>query len=368
MGRWPLLAAVKMGVISWEKIADMEAWIGEIRKWMVSHPGWCLETTKQSSFWSQWKLALIARTAETKSCHDANFVIALPPPWVVVMKIAIAHYSDVIMGGMASQITSLMIVYSAVCLDTDQRKHQSSASLAVVKGIHRWPVNSPHRCPVMWKMFPFNDVIMVQWCQRWHCHISFQHLWYGPICMCIYIYHISRESDIWPWVQIFGNSTMIIPPHNEVVGGILVSLHPSVRPSFCSGVTQSQVKIIGESITLQVTKSWTIPGARPTKHISIEFEIRRKFRMPYVWIYSTDHNDILHTSRQWHCRDECKISLWSATYILHKNVLNFHRISNSIEICLVGRAPEQAWIKWSTFADVWWQFHFCRHFQMCFCE
>ena len=157
-------------------------------------------------------------------------------------------------------------------------------------------------------------------------------------------------------------------PNQRVVGGILVSLCLSVRPSFCSGVTQSQVKIIGESITLQVTKSWTIPGACPTKHISIEFEIRRKFRTPYVRIYSTDHNDILHTSRQWHCRDECKISLWSATYILHKNVLNFHRISNSIEICLVGRAPEQAWIKWSTFADVWWQFHFCRHFQMCFCE
>ena len=59
------------------------------------------------------------------------------------------------------------------------------------------------------------------------------------------------------------------------------------------------------------------PGARPTKHISIEFEIRWKFRMLWFRIYSTDHNDILHTSRQWHCRDVCKISLWSAAYILH---------------------------------------------------
>ena len=43
---------------------------------------------------------------------------------------------------------------------TDQRKHQSSASLAFVRGIHRRPVNSPHKWPVTRKMFPFDDVIM----------------------------------------------------------------------------------------------------------------------------------------------------------------------------------------------------------------
>ena len=42
----------------------------------------------------------------------------------------------------------------------DQRKHQSSASLAFVRGIRWWPVNSPHKGPVTRKMFPFNDVIM----------------------------------------------------------------------------------------------------------------------------------------------------------------------------------------------------------------
>ena len=41
---------------------------------------------------------------------------------------------------MASQITSLTVVYSTVYSDADQRKHQSSASLAFVWGIHqdRW--------------------------------------------------------------------------------------------------------------------------------------------------------------------------------------------------------------------------------------
>ena len=48
-----------------------------------------------------------------------------------------AHYNDVIMGAMASQITSLTIVYSTVYAGADQRKYQRSASLAFVWGIHR---------------------------------------------------------------------------------------------------------------------------------------------------------------------------------------------------------------------------------------
>ena len=43
----------------------------------------------------------------------------------------------------------------------DQRKHQRSASLAFVRGFHRWPVNSPHKGPVTREMFPFDDVIML---------------------------------------------------------------------------------------------------------------------------------------------------------------------------------------------------------------
>ena len=66
----------------------------------------------------------------------------------------------VIMGVLASQITSLTIVYSNVYSGADQRKHQSSASLAFVRGIHRRPVNSPYKWSAMRKMFPFDDVIM----------------------------------------------------------------------------------------------------------------------------------------------------------------------------------------------------------------
>ena len=63
------------------------------------------------------------------------------------------HYYDVIMGAIASQITSLAIVYSTFYSDADQSKHQSSASLAFVREIHRGPVNFPHKRPVTRKFF-----------------------------------------------------------------------------------------------------------------------------------------------------------------------------------------------------------------------
>ena len=64
------------------------------------------------------------------------------------------------MGSISSQINSLAIVYSTVYSDADQGKHQGIASLAFVRGIHRRPVNSPHKWPVTRKMFPFDNVIM----------------------------------------------------------------------------------------------------------------------------------------------------------------------------------------------------------------
>ena len=80
------------------------------------------------------------------------------------------HYSNVIISVMVSQITSISIVHSTVCSGTDQRNHQSSATLTFVRGIHRWAVNSPHKGSVTRKMFPFDDVIMI-WLLR--CQLSY---------------------------------------------------------------------------------------------------------------------------------------------------------------------------------------------------
>ena len=70
--------------------------------------------------------------------------------------ILIAHYCDVIMGAMASQITSLEIVYSTVYSCADQRKQQSSSSLAGICLTGEFPTQRP----VTRKMFPFDDAIM----------------------------------------------------------------------------------------------------------------------------------------------------------------------------------------------------------------
>ena len=110
--------------------------------------------------------------ATTKRCSPNNHPYiaghsTLPGTYLLLILVVLTskvqvsiNYNDVIMGGMASQITSLTIVYSTVYSGADQRKHQSSASLAFVRGIHRWSVNSPHEWPVTRKMFPFDDVIM----------------------------------------------------------------------------------------------------------------------------------------------------------------------------------------------------------------
>ena len=76
-------------------------------------------------------------------------VIVFASPW----QSTTIYYSDVTISAMPSQITGVSIVCSTVCSCVDQRKHQSSASPAFVRGIHWWPVDSPHKWPVTWNFF-----------------------------------------------------------------------------------------------------------------------------------------------------------------------------------------------------------------------
>ena len=80
--------------------------------------------------------------------------------WRQADKLGYPQCCDVIMSAMASHITSIAIVYSTNYSGADHRKYQSFASLAFVRGIHRWPVNFPRKGPVTRNMFPFDDVIM----------------------------------------------------------------------------------------------------------------------------------------------------------------------------------------------------------------
>ena len=123
----------------------------------------------------------------SRGCYTANF-----------------HYNDVIMSAMASQITDVCIVCPTVGSGTDQRKHQSSGSQAFVRGIHRWPVNSPHKRPVTRKMFPFDDVIMLlsavsliqplpvhattmfSWRHHSIAAVTYTKFWWGSSCLTLF--------------------------------------------------------------------------------------------------------------------------------------------------------------------------------------
>ena len=115
------------------------------------------------------------------------------------------------MGAIASQVTSLTIVYSTVYPDADQRKHQSSASLAFVRGIHRGPVNSPHKWPVTRKMLPFDDVIMISWSvaafslEDMDCPHPVIIFPLGCICF-IFIHNLGIDRDYTIYLQKFKQS------------------------------------------------------------------------------------------------------------------------------------------------------------------
>ena len=88
------------------------------------------------------------------------------------------HYNDVIMGMMASQITSLTIVYSTVYSDTDQRKHQSSASLAICAG------NSLVTGEFPAQMASNAENVSIWWCHHEHLHCM---LWWSVVTPFLYL-------------------------------------------------------------------------------------------------------------------------------------------------------------------------------------
>ena len=123
------------------------------------------------------------------------------------------HCSDVIMMAMASQITSLMIIYSTVYSEADRRKHQSSTSLAFGRGIHRWPVNSPHKWPVTRKMCPFDDVIIL-----WGLGVFSQHpesgcSWSFELDVCLCPHHPKMFSCSWISLKTFRPMPRLTPGH-----------------------------------------------------------------------------------------------------------------------------------------------------------
>ena len=92
----------------------------------------------------------------------------LPDDWhkkLILCSVWLRYYSDVVMGMMASQVTSLMIVYAPVYSAAGQIKHQSSASPAFVRVIHRWLVNSSRRASNA-------ENVSIWWCHHFNMFIN----------------------------------------------------------------------------------------------------------------------------------------------------------------------------------------------------
>ena len=176
------------------------------------------------------------------------------------------------MSAMASQITGVLIVYSIIYPGAAQRKHQSSASLAFVMGIHRWPVNSPHKGPVTRKTFPFNDVIMV-WAS--YCtvpvnsppsHWTRGHLkeildkyfkansrdWWVryPLWNCS---HVNGTGTHW-WIVKMGSGNGLVPSGNKSL--ILVNIDPDLCRHMASlGHNEIKLALPSQWPTFMITTS-----------------------------------------------------------------------------------------------------------------
>ena len=130
---------------------------------------------------SQWETALLCNDvshwlgASLESALDHRQAKSMAEMCSYVQGINWYHNNGVTMSAVMSQITGMSTVCSVACSSAHQRKHQRSASLAFVRGNHRWPVDSPHKEPVTLKMFPYSDIIMnITIWKRFRIH--------GPLC------------------------------------------------------------------------------------------------------------------------------------------------------------------------------------------
>ena len=189
MATWTLLSGLllpaldKMGAVSQMIFSDAFSWMKSFVFWFKFH--WSLFLRDQLAitqhWFRKWLGAVEAPSQYLNQCWPSSLtqIFGIRGRWdkflwlwqdeiineneilgLLTLTWRLLHYNDVTMSAMASQITRLTIIYSAVYSGTDQRKHQSSAPLAFVRGIHMWPVNCPHKRPVTRKIFQFDDVIM----------------------------------------------------------------------------------------------------------------------------------------------------------------------------------------------------------------
>ena len=180
------------------------------------------------------------------------------------------HYNDVRMSTVASQITSLTNVYSTVYSDADQRKHQSSASLAFVWGNHRGPVTSPHKWPVTRKMFPFDDVIMRSYrfpsfALRWsigkyhnHLHKQRRTNWFQSMR--------SKGDGLWP-------AAINLTPLCDICAATRLFVQLVVQPNFKENTKAPHYCTLWGSMVTSGFPKRSVMGKPLSRHVVITFQI-----------------------------------------------------------------------------------------------
>ena len=172
------------------------------------------------------------------------------------------------MSRLPSQITSVLIVYTTICSGADQRKYQSSATLAFVRGFHWRPANSLHKGPVMRKMFPFHDIIMA-WTNAGLLSI-------GPFRI-----HLSKV-----WIKIWKFS----------LKKIHLKIWPSTWQPFCSGLNLLNTKCqphhwsISRSSNVRENRQHNLDNIYTMKCFRQKINVLSEYMGKFLMLWVETHN------------------------------------------------------------------------------
>ena len=189
------------------------------------------------------------------------------------------------MSAITSKISSVSIVCSTVGSGADQRKHQSSAPLAFVRGIHLWPVNAPCKRPVTRKMFPFDDVIMPPCFINVMIYATSYYIWQsykttrdgnGNKLILSWFASLSilkpwQKASSASWALIHAIAAIAVNRFNPTTGMDFALIHDSSDHSFHGGV--------GNTVSITVhyhcilVKEWFIKQRPYTKKYSKRWKI-----------------------------------------------------------------------------------------------
>ena len=219
----------------------------------------------------------------------SNVFVAQATSNLELLEIIFWHSSDVIMDAMASHITSLTSVYSTVYIGADQRKHQSSASLALCGEFigDRWRGKCLHLMTSSWYAETNNsaDSTMldeIPWLSGVPDLFDRNKILSGGDLSHYEVPHCIRVFFYFVWFVFIHHYTP--PAQRSCWGGILVSLRPSVRPSVCPSVRLSVCPSVPHAVSalyhlqlwmdsFHVRHKWSLPWEDVSRTMTFDLDL-----------------------------------------------------------------------------------------------